>query len=243
MNGAATSPPLLPPAPTCPAIAAAPAGELASGWMSDAGRAPERRERLIVDRDALPDPSVWIGSGGRGNRAAVVRIVLAAAGLVAGVAFVAFGMGSTNARLAAVRAALPAAGALAGSGVPPARTALDPDAPPQATPITPEALAELQRSWKGSETIAPRDARVDAATGERAKPFHGYGVSVETSPAGARVLVNGEDKGTTPLVATVDCVVGDPVEVVAEHGRRRGRVETRCRRDALVELAVPLRPR
>jgi hypothetical protein len=72
-------------------------------------------------------------------------------------------------------------------------------------------------------------------------PFEGFGLSVESRPAGARVLVDGRDAGETPIVTTVDCAPGQPVEVrVERRGFRSARREVRCRADALLELSFPL---
>jgi len=55
------------------------------------------------------------------------------------------------------------------------------------------------------------------------------------------VRVNGAALGETPLVASVDCAPGEPVEVrVAAAGRREARRTTTCRADALVELRFEL---
>jgi hypothetical protein len=72
-------------------------------------------------------------------------------------------------------------------------------------------------------------------------PFQGFGLSVESSPSGARLLVDGRDVGETPIVATVDCAPGQEVEVrVERRGFRPERRAVRCRSDALLELSVPM---
>lgn len=103
-----------------------------------------------------------------------------------------------------------------------------------------EALIEARRGWAKVETMAPREARRDA-TGELVAPFQGFGLSVESTPPGATVLVSGRDVGETPLVTTVDCRPGQPVEVRVERRPLRPQVRTvRCRADALVTVQVTL---
>jgi hypothetical protein len=101
-------------------------------------------------------------------------------------------------------------------------------------------LAEAERGWRKSTVIVPEDARPDAS-GETVRRFQGFGISVESAPEGARVLVNGADKGETPLVASVECTPGDPVRIELQKPplSPQQRVTT-CRADALVELSVKL---
>jgi hypothetical protein len=126
------------------------------------------------------------------------------------------------------------------------------DAPPTADvdrPPTDEEFAaardaeqKLARAEKpfGADAIVPSGAVPDAA-GEKVRWFQGFGVSVESKPGGAQVLVNGEDKGTTPLVTGVKCTVGERVSVeVRKPGRRPQHRSTVCRQDKLVELDVRL---
>jgi PEGA domain len=97
-----------------------------------------------------------------------------------------------------------------------------------------------QRNLAGSVTFAPRGAST-AADGERVAPFQGFGLSIESTPAGARVRVGGSDVGETPILTTVDCAPGRDVEVqVEKRGFRPVRRTVRCRADALLELSVPL---
>lgn len=128
----------------------------------------------------------------------------------------------------------------------PARTAERPDHPPteeelSASREADEKLADADRKgWKGSTAIAPRDAQVDAS-GERVRWFQGFGLSVESTPPGATVIVNGRDMGETPTTTSVSCSPGDEVVVeVRMDGRRPQRRVTRCRQDQLVELTVEL---
>jgi hypothetical protein len=103
-----------------------------------------------------------------------------------------------------------------------------------------EALARTRRGWEKVEVMAPRDARV-GADGERVAPFHGFGLSVDSSPPGARVLVGGQDMGLTPLLTSVDCRPGEAVEVRLEAKAFRPQARTvRCRADALVWLTFKL---
>jgi hypothetical protein len=92
------------------------------------------------------------------------------------------------------------------------------------------------------ESLTPRDAKVDRATGERVAPFHGFGVSVDSTPGGARVLAGGVELGETPLVASIACEPGATVVVrVEKAGFGAWSARTRCRRDALVSLDARLR--
>jgi len=102
-------------------------------------------------------------------------------------------------------------------------------------------LAEAEEGWRRTSAIAPAEAAPDAS-GERVRWFPGFGLSVESDPAGATVRVNGRDLGETPLTASVDCAPGDTVQVeVRKEGRPAARRTTRCRKDHLVELSVELR--
>jgi hypothetical protein len=102
-------------------------------------------------------------------------------------------------------------------------------------------LARAEKRWDGAAAITPSEAVPDDS-GEKTRWFQGFGLSVESTPAGARVLVNGQDMGQTPLVTTVDCKPGDPVKVeVKRKGLRPQARSTRCREDRLVELSVELK--
>lgn len=102
-------------------------------------------------------------------------------------------------------------------------------------------LAELeQEAARREETLVPESAAPDAA-GERVRRFQGFGVSVESVPAGAWVRADGAELGTTPLVASVACTPG--ARVVVEVGGPRLRMVRRvltCRADQLVELSLRL---
>jgi hypothetical protein len=105
-----------------------------------------------------------------------------------------------------------------------------------------DAARLQERNIASSTFFAPREARV-GAEGERLIPFRGFGVSVGSTPGGARVIVSGREVGETPIVASVDCEPGLDVEVRLEKaGFRMVRRVLRCRADALLELSVTLRP-
>ena len=199
--------------------------------MDTSGGRPMGGRHRNVDRDALPDPSLWVTPRSPHARA-VKRIVLAAVAMVTVLTLSSFGLRAVLARASAARSAIPA---LPGLDAP-----LLGAMPEKAAPVSPEELASLQKSWIGSESLAPRDDRLDAATGERVAPFHGFGLQVDSVPAGARAIVDGEDKGTTPLLTTVDCRPGDEVSVELDRAGERGRARTRCRADTLVKLRVSL---
>jgi hypothetical protein len=117
-------------------------------------------------------------------------------------------------------------------------------APPAATPArgpAPQKLAEAERKWGESTAIVPSESVPDAS-GERVRWFQGFGLSVESRPAGASVLVNGRDLGRTPLVTSVECDPGDPVRVELRKPPRHAALRTlRCRKDQLVELTFDLK--
>jgi hypothetical protein len=102
-------------------------------------------------------------------------------------------------------------------------------------------LARAQRGWASSRTMAPRAPRRDAA-GDLVSPFEGFGLSIETRPPGARVLVDGRDLGETPLLASVACRPGATLQLALERrGARPHRQAVRCRADELLHLAVELK--
>jgi PEGA domain len=89
-------------------------------------------------------------------------------------------------------------------------------------------------------TFSPRGTST-TAEGERVAPFHGFGLSIESTPTGAAVRVDGRDVGETPIVTTVHCAPGREVEVRVEmKGHRPVRRAVRCRADALLELSIAL---
>ncbi len=187
-----------------------------------------------IDRTAF-DPAL-LAPHRDPNRWATRRIVLVAVGLVVLLALSTMGIRATMARVQAARSAVPALQSLV---VPPGLEGRA--AAPEERRVTPEELAELQKSWIDSQSYAPRSDRVDAKTGERVGAFQGFGISVDTAPPGARVVVNGQEMGTSPLLTTADCAPGDEVRVVVERGRLRGSATTSCRKDVLVKLELPLR--
>jgi len=105
-----------------------------------------------------------------------------------------------------------------------------------------EKLARMEaENWSRVEILAPGQERRDPATGEVSSPFQGFAISVDSSPAGARVLLDGSEKGETPLAASVDCEAGQKIEVrIEKDGFRSQRRTVRCRADALVRLQVRL---
>jgi len=155
-------------------------------------------------------------------------------------------------RLRTTRQAVPAALASAArSGAGAAEPAAAPEPPrhpeaPSTGEIEAARAAEVeatrlkQRHLAASTTITPREAVV-TADGEKVAPFQGFGLSVDSSPPGARVLVGGKEVGETPIVTSVDCAPGDAVEVgVEKRGLRPVRRTVRCRADALLELRFTL---
>lgn len=105
-----------------------------------------------------------------------------------------------------------------------------------------KAEKEVAEALSKSEMVAPREAQVDPATGEQVTPFAGgFALSVDSRPDGARVLVNGQEVGETPLLAGVECKPGEPVEVRLEkRGLKPEARTTRCRKDAVVHLEIEL---
>jgi hypothetical protein len=153
-------------------------------------------------------------------------------------------------RLRAAPGQLPStlSGAPANDGGEPAKPPEPPRRPEAATPeereaaraATAEAARIEQRHLAASSAITPREA-VTTPGGERVAPFQGFGLSIDTTPAGARVLIGGVEAGETPLVAGVDCAPGAEVAVAVElRGYRTVRRTVRCRADALLELAFKL---
>jgi hypothetical protein len=97
------------------------------------------------------------------------------------------------------------------------------------------------RAMAGATFYAPREAKV-AADGRRVAAFYGFGLSVESAPKGATVHVAGRDVGETPIVTTVDCDLGQEIEVSVEKpGYRSIRRAVPCRENALVEVSFKLR--
>lgn len=132
----------------------------------------------------------------------------------------------------------------------------EPAAPPQETPPKPPespspeqierareaqvALGRAQKGWESVTLIAPRAARLGEG-GLETLPFQGFGISVDSTPVGARVLADGEELGETPLLASVRCTPGNEVRVRVEKPPLRAWERTvRCRADTLVKLAATL---
>jgi hypothetical protein len=98
------------------------------------------------------------------------------------------------------------------------------------------ALGKAQKGWESVTVITPRSARA-GDDGLESMPFHGFGVSVDSAPEGATVLVDGEEMGETPLVASVKCTPGADVQVRVEKPPRPAQEKVvRCRADTLVKL-------
>lgn len=110
----------------------------------------------------------------------------------------------------------------------------------EASRASDEAAARALRGWQKVEVLAPREAKA-GPDGELVAPFQGFGLSIESTPAGATVRVAGQDLGETPLLTSVNCQPGEPVEVRVERRPLRPQVRTvRCRADALVTVRVTL---
>jgi hypothetical protein len=105
-----------------------------------------------------------------------------------------------------------------------------------------KAEKEVAEALSKSEMVAPREAQVDPATGEQVTPFAGgFALSVDSRPDGARVLVNGQEVGETPLLAGVECKPGELLELRLEkRGAKPETRTTRCRKDAVVHLEFEL---
>ncbi len=188
-----------------------------------------------IDRGALPDPALFAPPRDP-SRGAIRRIGLVAAGLVAAATFSAFALPSVVGRVRGVRS-----GPSGLEAILPSPGAADERSAPAERKVTPEELAALQKSWIGSHSYAPRSDRVDPTTGESVGAFEGFGLTVDTEPQGARISVNGEEKGTSPLLTSVDCAPGEEVRVEARRGSLRARAVTRCREDRLAKLQMALR--
>ncbi|HUK66093.1 MAG TPA: PEGA domain-containing protein [Anaeromyxobacteraceae bacterium] len=187
--------------------------------------------KMPLGPDGLPDLSVF-SSRRNPERSAVGRVVLLAGVLLGAAVAASLGLEHALGRGRSLRWTRP--------GLPTALGLDAEEAPGQSSRISPEKLAELQKSWIGSESMAPRTDRVDPTTGERVGFFQGFGLQVDSSPQGASVSVNGEEMGTTPLITTVDCLPGEPVEILLSKGAADARATTRCRKDTLVKLRLRL---
>jgi hypothetical protein len=177
---------------------------------------------------------------GPSTHPAAYRVVAWGLAAVVVAAAAAFGMNAARGHLAtARRVSAQVAQSVAGAPGP----AEQPQPTPERPALSPEEIAKLQKSWLGSESIAPRPDRLDAATGERVGVFHGFGLQIDTEPSGAEVLVGGEEMGTSPLLTTVACRPGDELVVRAQLGRQVASTRTRCREDVLVKLVLALRGR
>ena len=104
------------------------------------------------------------------------------------------------------------------------------------------AAAKMEsQGMAGATFYAPRGGKV-AADGKRIAPFYGFGLSIESAPNGATVHVAGRDVGETPILTSVDCDLGQELEVVVEKpGYRSIRRAVPCRENVLVEVSFKLR--
>jgi hypothetical protein len=173
----------------------------------------------------------WLGEGDRAmagaeaSRRRVAFVIVAVIGLLGAAALAARCAASARTR------------AIAGLPVVelPAAEAREERRVPQGGFVDGAPPADLLRG----EALVPRGAKdVD---GERVAPFHGFGVAVDSAPAGARVFAAGVEVGETPITASVRCMPGERVEVrVRKPGFHEWRRATRCRPDALVLLDARL---
>jgi hypothetical protein len=102
------------------------------------------------------------------------------------------------------------------------------------------ALGRAQKGWESVTVITPRAARV-GEDGLETLPFEGFGLSVDSAPAGARVFAGADELGETPLLASVACAPGSDVKVRVEKPPLPAWERTvRCRADTLVKLSAKL---
>jgi hypothetical protein len=91
-------------------------------------------------------------------------------------------------------------------------------------------------------SLEPLRTSIDPRTGERIAPFSGFAVAIETEPPGARVLIDGVERGEAPVLAGVECGPGEQVEIrAAQRGAGEASAVTTCRPDTLVKLTLRLR--
>ena len=172
-----------------PAVAVRPSSTLPSAFQSEAVRRPPRK---VEDRPAAPSKagrSVWL--------------------VVTGATF-----GSVVVAMIVVQMNLPLRMALQNPVVPPppasalVATEAPVETPPVATPLVPVTPAGEEKP--GAPAPAkPRSRVVDAAVESQStasRPvartrFYGS-LAIESGPLGARVFINGEAAGVTPLVLT-----------------------------------------
>jgi hypothetical protein len=137
---------------------------------------------------------------------------------------------------------------LAPTEVDPAQEKAEPPRPPdgptrdqiEKAHATQVELGRAQKGWEAVTILSPREANV-GEDGLPALPFDGFGLSVESTPAGATVLVDGEAKGETPLLASLRCASGAEVKIRVEKPPLPAWERTvRCRKDTLVKLSARL---
>ena len=72
-------------------------------------------------------------------------------------------------------------------------------------------------------------------------PARGFLLQVNSSPAGARVIVAGQERGQTPALINVVCRQGEPVTLVVElAGRPAVEKEVECREGGRLVADIPL---
>ena len=144
----------------------------------------------------------------------------------------------------------PAAGAASATGAASAEAPQEPRKPEGPTTAEIEAArataveaARIQeRNLSHAVFIAPTGGTT-TPDGEHVAPFVGFGLSIETSPAGATASVGGSEVGRTPIVTTVDCAPGEEVVLaVGKRGFKPARRTVRCRADQLLTVSVALQP-
>jgi len=106
------------------------------------------------------------------------------------------------------------------------------------------SLADLEReeraSWANAQILAPADDRTPP-DGEQVLPFERFGISADSEPAGAEVLVGDRLLGQTPLMVAVECAPGERLAVRFRlPGRPARELSTSCRSDGLVKLRAKL---
>ncbi|MBM7115528.1 PEGA domain-containing protein [Archangium primigenium] len=97
------------------------------------------------------------------------------------------------------------------------------------------------RVTQGEARTASLEAEDDTPVQESRTAFQGALLSLESSPSGASVRVNGVDQGETPVTVGLDCVPGGAVRLeFTLRGFEKTTHETPCPRDALVTLKARL---
>jgi hypothetical protein len=104
------------------------------------------------------------------------------------------------------------------------------------------ALWSLAPRPPAGRSLEPLRTSLDPRTGEQIAPFSGFAVAIDTEPPGARVLIDGIERGEAPVLAGVPCGPGEEVAIhAAQHGAGEASAVTTCRPDTLVKLTLRLR--